>query len=327
VQLVNFSNSTAYLYLRNGTTSDVTALGNGSTDVILQGTATATSIQGSDGNNLVEVQSATAWNPNITIDGGTGFDNLYLYPSNTTLNLQSATLTNLEYLYLGGSNLTALIDADAISSFTTINGNSGDRLVTADAALDLTGKSVSNATIESTNATGTTFTVNSSSTAFQVFGGPGSDTIQANFAFTASQRDAIFNGSSIELIHDTTGFYGDETNNTITGTAAADNIQGGGGADRLIGGSGNDFLSGGSGADTFVFAGPTDGLDTITDFDTTQDVIQFSPALFANYAAVMDSGRAQQVGSNTVITVDANDTVTLSNVNVSSLNPSNFTFG
>jgi hypothetical protein len=53
--------------------------------------------------------------------------------------------------------------------------------------------------------------------------------------------------------------------------------------------------------------------------------LQFSPALLANFAAAM--GDAKQVGANTVITVNPNDTMTLQNVTLASLTSSKFHFG
>ena len=47
-------------------------------------------------------------------------------------------------------------------------------------------------------------------------------------------------------------------------------------------------------------------------------------ALFPNYAAAMAD--TQQVGANTVITYDANDTITLTGVAASHLTASNFKF-
>ncbi|MCX7249090.1 MAG: hypothetical protein NTX31_15700, partial [Burkholderiales bacterium] len=184
----------------------------GSTFIYMQGTAAASTIQGGDGSDLYYFQgtgwassiqtgantdqiyfwNASAWNPNMTIDGGTGTDYLYFYMNSATIDLRSAILSNVEYFYAQGSNLTVQIDADAIAGVTSFNGVSGSKFVTADATLNLTNKSVNTVTIESTNATGTTFTVTSSTTAFQVLGGPGSDTIEtSSFAFTAAQRDAI----------------------------------------------------------------------------------------------------------------------------------------
>ena len=50
----------------------------------------------------------------------------------------------------------------------------------------------------------------------------------------------------------------------------------------------------------------------------------YNAALFVNYAAAMAD--TQQVGANTVITYDANDTVTLTGVTASHLTASNFKF-
>jgi Ca2+-binding RTX toxin-like protein len=109
----------------------------------------------------------------------------------------------------------------------------------------------------------------------------------------------------------------------LFGGGGNDSLDGGLGNDLLNGGLGNDLLLGGGGSNKFAF-GPQIGNDTITDFDTNKDLVQFNPALFNNYAAVM--GSAQQVGHDTVITHDASNTVTLDNVTISSLQPSNFQF-
>ncbi len=82
------------------------------------------------------------WNPSITIDGGGDYDTLYLYQSNTTLDLRPV-LTHVESLYLGDSNLTALVDANVLAGLTNISGSSGSNIVTDEAAADLTGKSAS----------------------------------------------------------------------------------------------------------------------------------------------------------------------------------------
>jgi Ca2+-binding RTX toxin-like protein len=191
------------------------------------------------------------------------------------------TLTGVEQLQLLTGGKTLLVDADTLTVVTTITGSTNE-LVTADTALNLAGKTVGSNTVHSTNATGTTFTVSSTATAFQILGGPGSDTIETtSFAFSAAERDAIFNGSaSIEIIHDTSGFYGDETDNTITGTAAADNMQGGAGTDRLIAAGAADFLGGGSGPDTFVFNLPSEGMDTVSDFISGTDQLEISATGF-----------------------------------------------
>jgi len=53
----------------------------------------------------------------------------------------------------------------------------------------------------------------------------------------------------------------------VVGTAIDDNLVAGAGNDSLTGGLGNDTLTGGAGSDLFIFNSPTEGVDTIVDFD------------------------------------------------------------
>jgi hypothetical protein len=100
-------------------------------------------------------------------------------------------------------------------------------------------------------------------------------------------------------------------------------LNAGGGPDTLYGAPG-ETLIGGNGPDVFAFE-PGFGKDTITNFHPSNDTLQFNPALFVNYAAVM---RAESFdGHNTTITTpDNNNSVTLQNVAPSALHASNFTF-
>jgi Ca2+-binding RTX toxin-like protein len=68
-------------------------------------------------------------------------------------------------------------------------------------------------------------------------------------------------------------FTGNGSANTVIGTPFADRIEGGGGAD---------ILTGGSGADLFIYKFPVEGSDTITDFTTGVDKLQFSANAFGN---------------------------------------------
>ena len=75
-------------------------------------------------------------------------------------------------------------------------------------------------------------------------------------------------------------------NDQLWGNGGQDTLIGGAGADRLHGGSGDDLLIGGSGADTFVFASGVPfksqelGLDSVADFNASEDRLQLSRATF-----------------------------------------------
>ena len=103
--------------------------------------------------------------------------------------------------------------------------------------------------------------------------------------------------------------------NNITGGSGNDWIQGGTGNNVLNGGPGNDILAGGVGNNTFVF-NQNFGNDTIVDFHPG-DTIQIDHTVFADLSALM-AHTADNVSGHTVITADANDSITL-NVSTSFL--------
>jgi hypothetical protein len=95
-------------------------------------------------------------------------------------------------------------------------------------------------------------------------------------------------------------------------------------AATLVAGFADATLVGGGGSDTFI-VGLGAGQEKIQNFVPAHDTLQFSAALFANYAAAMTDAR--QVGTDTVFTIDARDSVTLQNVSMSSLTASNVHVG
>jgi hypothetical protein len=107
-----------------------------------------------------------------------------------------------------------------------------------------------------------------------------------------------------------------------TGTLVTYMPSEGAGNNVVVGGAGtDDVLSGGAGADTFQFA-PSFGHDTIVNFTEGEDKIDFDPAIFATVDDIL--AHTQQVGSDTVITVDQASSVTLTNVDMSTLSASDF---
>ncbi|MGQ0685617.1 calcium-binding protein [Bradyrhizobium sp.] len=105
------------------------------------------------------------------------------------------------------------------------------------------------------------------------------------------------------------------------GTSGNDTISGSSSNDTIAGGGGNDTMSGGTGNDTFVFqASP--GQDIVTDFTPGQDVLEFRDGIFADAADALAAATAS--GNNTVITIDANNSVLLQNVSLANLNETDF---
>jgi ELWxxDGT repeat protein len=67
---------------------------------------------------------------------------------------------------------------------------------------------------------------------------------------------------------------------TLTGTDDADLLVGGDGNDTLIGGLGDDVLIGGEGADRFVYQAPLEGVDTLPDFTSGEDLFVIHAGAF-----------------------------------------------
>jgi len=122
-------------------------------------------------------------------------------------------------------------------------------------------------------------------------------------------------------------------NDSLRGFDGNDRLFGGGGADLLDGGPGNDFLNGGAGDDRFLIRN-FDGNDTIFGFAAgagSEDRINFTG--FASLPFTQDItsfanvlARATQVGPDTVILLSAIQTLTLRNVQRSSLSADDFGF-
>jgi hypothetical protein len=134
-------------------------------------------------------------------------------------------------------------------------------------------------------------------------------------------------------------FTGNSDNEKVAGNAGNDTLRGMGGDDVLVGGDGDDVLdgglgndvltgeagadtlTGGAGADRFIYTDAGFGRDTITDFQGGSgvgDVLEFSTSMFASWSALL--AKTRQAGADTVITLTANDTVTLKNFSLPTFN-------
>lgn len=63
--------------------------------------------------------------------------------------------------------------------------------------------------------------------------------------------------------------------------------------------------------DTFVF-NPNFGKDVVTDFNVVHDILAFSHTLFSSASQVL--AKTQDTSAGAMITIDAQDTITLSGV-------------
>jgi hypothetical protein len=95
-----------------------------------------------------------------------------------------------------------------------------------------------------------------------------------------------------------------------TGGSANDTLTGNSSVNILTGGSGSDSLTGGAGNDIFVF-NSLDGSDTVTDWNTANDTLQFSATTFsASGVSGISAGSA----------IEANDFISGSNITNASSN-------
>jgi uncharacterized repeat protein (TIGR01451 family) len=87
------------------------------------------------------------------------------------------------------------------------------------------------------------------------------------------QLDAFALAAGDEILFGTSGndnLSGGSGNDILDGLEGNDVLDGGDGNDNLSGGSGNDALTGKTGSDSFVFDSPTDGVDKIEDFKSSE---------------------------------------------------------
>ncbi|MFN6525708.1 calcium-binding protein [Nostoc sp. ChiSLP03a] len=111
-------------------------------------------------------------------------------------------------------------------------------------------------------------------------GGKGDDVLFADYTYTnhgiKTNFNAATNTGSITADINSVSYKNIERLD-ITGTAHDDNIVGNSGNDTLSGQyGGNDTLTGGNGTDTFTVYSYTKGVDTIYDFNATNELIQLS---------------------------------------------------
>jgi serralysin len=181
-----------------------------------------------------------------------------------------------------------------------------------------------------------------------LFGGDGNDTLiggensstnEVNRLWSGDGDDVITGAGGDDLIGAKTGddeidggggddkIFGAAGNDTIDGGAGDDNlysgagidvVDGGAGNDTLWGGGGDDIFTGGTGADTFIFQSGH-GADTVTDFDTDDDILDLSGTATDFTSSADVEAAASDTADGLLIDLGGGNSVTLEGLTVSDI--------
>jgi Ca2+-binding RTX toxin-like protein len=276
----------------------------GAGDDIINGSAGFDRIDGGDGWDMVSYAASTG---SIVIDLQNGIFNTGDATGDRYLNVERFKLTAFNDKILGSSS-GEYIYGEAGND--TISAGGGDDVVLGGAGADSIDGGLGWDVI-----------------AFDGSGPVAIDRLNPSNGTGEAAGDVYANIERFVLTAQADAFIGNNDAEMISAGNGNDVVNGGGGNDLIHGETGNDTLTGGSGSDAFFFASGF-GKDVIIDFaagsgltDTVD--LQLGTA-FDTFAEVISS--AAQAGSDTVITVDVNNTITLKNVNKSALVSDDFRF-
>lgn len=239
-------------------------------------TDTLTSIENIVGSSFADVITGNSLNNtftggagNDTIDGGAGVDAASFSTSyqGVKVNLTTGSAT--------GHGTDTLLNIENVigSGYSdTLTGNSGANSLLGGAGNDILTGGAGNDILNGGTGTDWAYyntaisavTVSLATTAAQITGGAGSDSLTDIENLLGSKYSDTLIGSAVA--------------NILNGGAGNDVLNGGAGNDTIIGGAGKDALSGGSGADIFSFSATTDSAkgtnrDVIVDFVRGTDKI------------------------------------------------------
>jgi VCBS repeat-containing protein len=146
--------------------------------------------------------------------------------------------------------------------------------------------------------------------------GPDSTTTLSITVTGANQTDVVVpSGATVTAGYSNTVLDGSAGNATLNAAPTLNAHQ------TLIGGPGDVLNAASFGQDTFVFANNF-GHNTINNFQPAIDVIQLQQSQFGSLANVMAD--IQQVGANSVLTLDAGHIITLTNIQHTALTAADF---
>jgi VCBS repeat-containing protein len=277
-------------------------------------------------------------NGNIGSGGSTSFTVDTVTPTVPRVNLDvatQATLTaNAAHGVLASASAPGASLPLAVTAVGGVAADVGQAIATADGTLTLNadgsysytetanssslvdGAAVDNISFTATDINGNGVTANLSILVYN----PGDPL----YVGSAGSPITVGNASSV-----VDGRAGTETIKVGNGNDAVfagthDAITVGSGQDQLVAGFDANWTLG-TGQDTLAFNSSGFGSNTVSGFNTSQDILKFNPTLFQNYAAVLAA--TTQVGSNAVITDPQGDQVTLVNVTATHLTANNIKIG
>lgn len=129
-----------------------------------------------------------------------------------------------------------------------------------------------------------TITLRGASSASAFVGGVAEDSVRSVENLIGGSGQDSLTGDGLANLLD-----GGGANDQLDGDAGNDTLIGGTGADELAGGAGNDSLTGGGGVDGFLFdtaLNAATNLDTVADFNATEDSIALAKSIFKAFTSI-----------------------------------------
>jgi hypothetical protein len=135
------------------------------------------------------------------------------------------------------------------------------------------------------------------------------------------ENHTIGNGTAavITLLGNYTGSVFNFSNDTHGGVLIVDPPASAPTVTTIVATGADQTLTGTGTADNFVFDFAAVGQATVTNFHPDTDVLQLKASMFANPQALLDA-TLEDVNGNSVITLDAHDTITLTGITKAQLN-------
>ncbi len=279
-------------------------------DDTLTGNAASNVIQGLSGDDVIDGGAGTFDAADYSVDagfGGTGGVTANLVTGMATDGFgDTDTLVNIENVI--GTNAVDLLMGDGSANF--LNGLRGNDALIGGAGNDSFQGGGGNDLIDGGEGVDTMiYSVDVS------LGGPGGVSVNL------SAGTAIDGFGNVDTLISVENVFGSLFGDLLIGDGNANLLLGQAGNDVLDGGAGNDQLLGGLGDDLFVFQDGS-GNDLVSDFVAgagSPDRLDLTAFGFADFDAVLAA--ANTVGSNVVIQLDVDDSVTLLGVQEAQLHP------